>query len=145
MVDLEQLLNLSGCKVEDKLKDSITEVKKELSGLDVEQMCRVYSGHLHEKLRNRHVMCRLVDTSDFGVDYSHQFILVKDNSNYYLSDLTVKQFGNDEYLTELLEKGYDKFDSVKWAYYLSKFDCYGAPPMNDIFDGSFKSSGRGSK
>ena len=89
MVDLEQLLNLSGGKVEDKLKDSITEVKEELSGLDVEQMCRVYSGHLHEKLRNRHVMCRLVDTSDFGVDYSHQFILVKDNSNYYLSDLTV--------------------------------------------------------
>ena len=116
-----------------------------MSGLDVEQMCRVYSGHLHEKLRNRHVMCRLVDTSDFGVNYSHQFILVKDNSNYYLSDLTVKQFGNDEYLTELLENGYDKFDSLKWAYYLSKFDCYGAPPMSNIFDGSFKSSGRGSK
>ena len=36
MVDLEQLLNLSGGKVEDKLKDSIVEVKEELSGLDVE-------------------------------------------------------------------------------------------------------------
>lgn len=134
---IKNLLNISGGDVEEKLKSSISEVNKELSGLDIEQMCRVYSGHLYKSLRDKHVMCRLVDTSDLNCSYAHQFILVNDIKRYFVADLTFRQFGEDDYLKSLSKDGYEEFDSLKWAYYFSKFDCYGVSSMDEVFDGSY--------
>lgn len=138
MLNVFDLLNLDGKNVEDKIVQSIEEVKEELKDLDTERMCKVYSGHLYQKLRDKHVMCRLIDTKDLGIDYQHQFILVLEKENsYFLVDLTYEQFGDDEFLHELLDKGYEKVDSLKWAYYMSKFDFYGVPLMNDVFNGGY--------
>ena len=48
------------------------------------------------------------------------YILV-DDSNYYLADLTYKQFGkDDEVLNKLYNDGYEMLDNEKYNYYLNK-------------------------
>lgn len=136
MLNVYDLLNLDGKNIEDKIISAIDEVKKELGDLETERTCMIYSGHLYNKLREKHVVCRLIDTTDLGVNYRHQFLLVSENrDSYYLVDLTYEQFGDDEFLKELLEKGYEKVDSLKWAYYMSKFNAYSLPSLKEVFDG----------
>ena len=105
MLNVFDLLNLDGKNVEDKIVQSIKEVKEELKDLDTERMCKVYSGHLYQKLRDKHAMCRLIDTKDLGIDYQHQFILVLEKENsYFLVDLTYEQFGDDEFFAGILRE-----------------------------------------
>ena len=51
MLNVYDLLNLDGKTVEDKIKKSIDKTKEELSDLDTERMCMVYSGYLLDNLR----------------------------------------------------------------------------------------------
>lgn len=64
----------------------------------------------------------IVDTDDLGFDYKHRFVLVPvDDSNYYLADLTYKQFiKDDEKLKKLYNDGYEMMDNDKYNYYLNK-------------------------
>lgn len=71
MLNVYDLLNLDGKTVEDKIKKSIDKTKEELSDLDTERMCMVYSGYLLDNLRREHAICRLVDTNDLGFNYQH--------------------------------------------------------------------------
>ena len=117
MLNVYDLLNLDGKTVEDKIKKSIDKTKEELSDLDTERMCMVYSGYLLDNLRREHAICRLVDTNDLGLNYQHHFILVNNGDGHYLVDLTYDQFG-DKSWDKLLSDGYDLVDDEKFSRYL---------------------------
>ena len=85
-------------------------------------MCLVYSSYLYENLKELSCLAYIVDTDDLGFDYKHRFVLVPvDDSNYYLADLTYKQFGKEnDILSKLYNDGYEKLDNDKYNYYLNK-------------------------
>ena len=69
------------------INNSIKNVNNELNGLTKDRMCKVYSSYVYNELKKNHVLARLINTSDLGFDYEHQFILVPINKltkDYYL-------------------------------------------------------------
>ena len=80
---------------------------------------------VNNELKKNHILARLINTSDLGFDYEHQFILVPINKltkDYYLIDLTYSQFikniEDEKVFTELLNKGYQKINNELWIQYL---------------------------
>lgn len=124
--------NIRGLNHEDELIKAISNVRKKLSLLTEERMCKVYSSYLLNELNNSHVPARLVNTLDLGLDYEHYFVLVSKNNNdgYFLTDLTFSQFNNNSPLfNNLLEKGYQNTDDNLLNCYLkivsqNSFDDY---------------------
>ena len=116
-----KILNIKGQNSRQSIVDAIRETKEKLKGLDYERMCLVYNWYLYENLKDMSCLDYIVDTDDLGFDYKHRFVLVPvDDSNYYLADLTYKQFGKeDEVLTKLYNDGYEKIDNDKYNYYLN--------------------------
>ena len=118
----DRMLNIANIDKESIIRKAIENTKSELNGLDYERMCLVYSSYLYENLKELSCLAYIIDTNDLGFDYKHRFVLVPvDDSNYYLADLTYKQFGKeDEVLTKLYNDGYEKIDNDKYNYYLNK-------------------------
>ena len=118
----DRMLNIANLNKEFIIRKAIENTKSDLDGLDYERMCLVYSSYLYENLKELSCLAYIVDTDDLGFDYKHRFVLVPvDDSNYYLADLTYKQFGkDDDILSKLSSDGYEKIDNEKYNYYLSK-------------------------
>ena len=118
----DRMLNIANIDKESIIRKAIENTKSDLDGLDYERMCLVYSSYLYENLKELSCLAYIIDTNDLGFDYKHRFVLVPvDDSNYYLADLTYKQFGKeDEVLTKLYNDGYEKIDNDKYNYYLNK-------------------------
>lgn len=118
----DKMLNIANLNKESIIKRAIENTKSDLDGLDYERMCLVYSSYLYENLKELSCLAYIIDTDDLGFDYKHRFVLVPvDDSNYYLADLTYKQFGkDDDILSKLSSDGYEKIDNEKYNYYLSK-------------------------
>ncbi len=118
----DRMLNIANIDKESIIKQAINKTKSDLANLDYERMCLVYSSYLYENLKELSCLAYIVDTDDLGFDYKHRFVLVPvDDSNYYLADLTYKQFGkDDEVLNKLYNDAYEKIDNEKYNYYLSK-------------------------
>ena len=118
----DRMLNIANLNKESIIRKAIENTKSDLDGLEYERMCLVYNWYLYENLKDMSCLAYIVDTNDLGFDYKHRFVLVPvDNSNYYLADLTYKQFGkDDEVLNKLYNDGYEKIDNDKYRYYLSK-------------------------
>lgn len=118
----DKMLNIANIDKESVIKKAIENTKRDLDGLDYERMCLVYSSYLYENLKSLSCLAYIIDTNDLGFDYEHRFVLVPtDNSNYYLADLTYKQFvKEDDILSKLYNDGYEKIDNDKYNYYLSK-------------------------
>ncbi len=118
----DRMLNIANLNKESIIKQAINKTKSDLANLDYERMCLVYSSYLYENLKELSCLAYIVDTDDLGFDYKHRFVLVPvDDSNYYLADLTYKQFGkDDDILSKLSSDGYEKIDNEKYNYYLSK-------------------------
>ena len=118
----DRMLNIANIDKESIIRKAIENTKSDLDGLDYERMCLVYSSYLYENLKELSCLAYIIDTNDLGFDYEHRFILVPiDDSNYYLADLTYKQFGKeDEVLSKLYNDGYEKIDNDKYNYYLNK-------------------------
>ena len=116
------MLNIANIDKESIIKQAIKKTKSDLTNLDYERMCLVYSSYLYENLKDMSCLAYIVDTNDLGFSYKHRFVLVPDDDgNYYLADLTYKQFGtDDEVLNKLYNDGYEKIDNDKYRYYLSK-------------------------
>ena len=94
------MLNITNLDKESIIRKAIENTKSDLTNLDYERMCLVYSSYLYENLKDMSCLAYIIDTNDLGFDYKHRFILVPvDDSNYYLADLTYKQFvkDNDKY------------------------------------------------
>ena len=111
-MDLNELMrNIRGIDKEKVLKETIDEVRNEFTNIVEKQRCKIYSGRLVEKLKEKHVPVRLVNTKDLGYPYEHEFVLVPDkDDSYFLSDLTYSQF-NALKFPDLLEFGYERIDS----------------------------------
>ena len=118
----DRMLNIANIDKETVIKKAIENTKSDLDGLEYERMCLVYNWYLYENLKDMSCLAYIVDTDDLGFDYKHRFVLVPvDDSNYYLADLTYKQFGkDDDILSKLSSDGYEKIDNDKYCYYLSK-------------------------
>ena len=96
----DRMLNIANIDKESIIRKAIENTKSDLTNLDYERMCLVYSSYLYENLKDMSCLAYIIDTNDLGFDYKHRFILVPvDDSNYYLADLTYKQFvkDNDKY------------------------------------------------
>ena len=118
----DRMLNIANIDKESIIRKAIENTKSDLDGLDYERMCLVYNWYLYENLKDMSCLAYIVDTNDLGFDYKHRFVLVPvDDSNYYLADLTYKQFGKEnDILSKLYNDGYEKIDNEKYNYYLSK-------------------------
>ena len=118
----DRMLNIANIDKESIIRKAIENTKSDLDGLDYERMCLVYNWYLYENLKDMSCLAYIVDTNDLGFSYKHRFVLVPDDDgNYYLADLTYKQFGtDDEVLNKLYNDGYEKIDNDKYRYYLSK-------------------------
>ena len=118
----DRMLNIANIDKESIIRKAIENTKSDLDGLEYERMCLVYNWYLYENLKDMSCLAYIVDTDDLGFDYKHRFVLVPDDDgNYYLADLTYKQFGkDDEVLNKLYNDGYEKIDNDKYRYYLSK-------------------------
>lgn len=118
----DRMLNIANLNKESIIKQAINKTKSDLANLDYERMCLVYSSYLYENLKELSCLAYIVDTDDLGFHYKHRFVLVPDDDgNYYLADLTYKQFGtDDEVLNKLYNDGYEMLDNEKYNYYLNK-------------------------
>ena len=118
----DRMLNIANIDKESIIKQAIKKTKSDLTNLDYERMCLVYSSYLYENLKDMSCLAYIVDTNDLGFSYKHRFVLVPvDNSNYYLADLTYKQFvKEDDMLRKLYNDGYEMLDNEKYNYYLNK-------------------------
>lgn len=116
----DRMLNIANIDKESIIKQAIKKTKSDLTNLDYERMCLVYSSYLYENLKSLSCLAYIIDTNDLGFDYKHRFILVPDNNLYYLVDLTYKQFGKDDILNSLYNNGYQEVDGDKYNYYLHK-------------------------
>ena len=118
----DRMLNIANIDKESIIKQAINKTKSDLANLDYERMCLVYSSYLYENLKELSCLAYIVDTDDLGFDYKHRFVLVPvDDSNYYLADLTYKQFvKEDDILSKLYNDGYQEINNDKYNYYLSK-------------------------
>ena len=117
----DRMLNIANIDKESIIRKAIENIKSDLTNLDYERMCLVYSSYLYENLKELSCLAYIIDTNDLGFDYKHRFVLVPDNNLYYLVDLTYKQFGkDDDILSKLYNEGYELIDNDKYNYYLSK-------------------------
>ena len=118
----DRMLNIANIDKESIIKQAINKTKSDLANLDYERMCLVYSSYLYENLKELSCLAYIIDTDDLGFDYKHRFVLVPaDDSNYYLADLTYKQFvKEDDILSKLYNDGYQEIDDDKYNYYLHK-------------------------
>ena len=115
---IEDLINIKKLDIETEIKEAIEDTKDELSNLTTETTCMIYSDYLSRNLTKRHVINRVVSTSDYNLPYYHQFNIVpgKDNK-LYLIDLTFPQFQVST-LDELTKKGYMLVDTDTYGKYL---------------------------
>ena len=111
------ILNIKNQNIEEIIQESIKEVKENLQGLDYNQTCLIYSSALFEILKRKHILVHIINTLDLGYSFEHQFLLVYDGNNYYLIDLTYRQF-NDNSLSDLNKNSYIKIDNNIFKYYL---------------------------
>lgn len=110
------MLNIKNQDIKQIIEDSIKETQELLKGLDYNQTCLIYSSLLFEILRRKNILVHIINTKDLGY-YEHQFLLVYDGINYYLIDLTYKQF-NNKYLNNLLANNYTLIDDFNFNKYL---------------------------
>lgn len=115
----DRLLNINCIDIEKSIKEAIKDTKDDIKGLSLERMCQVYTSYLFESLKRRHLIVRIINTKDLGLDFEHFFILVNDNVNgFYLCDLTFSQF-NSDYFPDILRDGYQKITSIELNEYLT--------------------------
>lgn len=114
---IEDLTNIKKLDIEKEIIEAIQDTKDELPNLTTDTTCMIYSDYLSRNLTKRHVINRIVATSDYDLPYYHQFNIVPDNDKLYLIDLTFKQFQVSK-LNELLQKGYMLVNTDTYGEYL---------------------------
>ncbi len=121
-MELNEMVNIMNVDVEKAIQDSIEETFKDLDGLVQMRTCKIYSSYVYRHLKDKHVMCKLIDTvNDFGMDYQHFFVVVpKDFENRYVVDLTYRQFGEDKAFLSMYEGGYQLFNDFMYELYLNR-------------------------
>ncbi len=91
----ENILNISNKNIEEEIKSSIIDTRRQLCNLNEDRMCLIYSSYIYQNLKKRHILSHIIDTKYLGLNYQHRFVLVY-AKNYYLIDLTYSQFLNND-------------------------------------------------
>ena len=117
MESLYNILNLQKINIEKEIEDAISKTKLELTNLDIHQTCVIYTSHLYTHLKEKNILCYIVDTKeDLKMPFLHMFIVIpKDDENNYVLDMTYAQFGIDS----MYEKGYQLLSHEKYSNYLN--------------------------
>ena len=138
---IDKIFNIEDINYEECIKKAILKTKLELQSLDEERMCLIYSSYLYQNLLEYHLLAHLIDTKDLGFSFSHHFVLAYDGIDYYLMDLTYKQFlRKDAIFLKLLSDGYQKIDNLQFNHYLKSIlrNEFIKKDLNDIFVSSNK-------
>ena len=117
----EMSKNIRQINKEEAIKNAISRVKLQLSGLTYEQTCKIYSSYIYQELLQMHVSQQIINTLDLGYDFEHQFIIVLSDEDkfIYLIDLTFSQFSivSDKFIF-LRENGFQKMNSETYQIFL---------------------------
>lgn len=109
-MDLFRIMqNIRGINIEEEIKNAIYMVRNVLRGLTKNQTCAIYSSYLFEEMKRRHLNVRLINTLDLNLNFEHYFILINNEGEFYLADLTYEQFNNHNF-DNLLINGYMKIN-----------------------------------
>ena len=138
---IDKIFNIEDINYEECIKKAILKTKLELQSLDEERMCLIYSSYLYQNLLEYHLLAHLIDTKDLGFSFCHHFVLAYDGIDYYLIDLTYKQFFNkDAIFLKLLFDGYQKVDNLEFNCYLKIIlnNEFSQSDLNSIFISSNK-------
>ena len=130
------MFNISNNDIKSVINEEINNVYKEVTETD--RMCIVFSNLLYNRLNDRHVLSKIISTSELGLGYRHDFVIVKDNYKYYLVDGTYEQFLNKgtKLNQELLDNKYIEIDNDILIDYLNSIpycDKIGYLDIDDIF------------
>ena len=125
----DMLLNISNNNIESIIKKSVAMARETLPNPD--RMCILASNLVYNYLKDRHILCKIINTKELGMGYRHEFVLVKDADDTYLIDTTYPQFIKSGNLLdqELLDNGYIKLDNDILFNYLNSI-----PTPNDVSD-----------
>lgn len=137
-MDFSNLTNIMNINYEKTIDEVVKDVRREYKDLSVDRTCFLYSSLVHDKLKEKHIISRIISTTDLGIDYEHRFVLIKENNKYYIIDLTYRQFFDkvpNEFI-ELDKNGYQVLDRKKLIEYLYSFS--GKIIDNDIDNLFFK-------
>jgi len=120
MNNLYDILNIGNNNIEKVIQEVIDETKRELVNLDKEGTCFIYTSYLYQNLKGRNILCYIVDTmEDYDMEYQHRFIVIpKDEEYNYVLDLTVSQFGENNFFNEMKLKGYQLLNKNTYNSYL---------------------------
>lgn len=123
MKDLyDKMLNIANKDIKQEIENAIKETKEEYKNLTTERTCHIYTSIIYEKLKEKQIPTKIVNTKELQIDYEHYFLLVTENKeNKYLIDLTYNQF-NPKKLETLKEKGYIKIDTKMLLEYLNQIN-----------------------
>lgn len=125
----ERLLNINNINVEEAIKQAIEDTKENLKDLSIERMCQVYTNYLFENLRKEHLIARIINTKELGLDFEHFFIIVNNGRYYYLCDLTFAQFQSNIF-PSLLKNGYQIITNIDFNEYLKVIENREIPYIN---------------
>lgn len=117
IMDWNKLLNIRNLDVEKNIINVISSVRKELSELTENQTCIIYSSYVFRSLREKGVNAKIISTQKIGFLHKHYFVLVPDQSKYYLIDLTYSQFSNNS-MPNLIKNGYQEINDEIFNKYL---------------------------
>ena len=118
----DKMLNITNKDIKQEIENAINETKKEYENLTTERTCHIYTSIIYEKLKEKQIPTKIVNTKELQIDYEHYFLLVTENKeNKYLIDLTYNQF-NPNKLKTLKEKGYIKVDTKVLLEYLNQIN-----------------------
>lgn len=119
MESLYDLLNINNTNIEEEIKNIISEAKIKSNNLTTIRTCKIYSSLISELLNKKHIINRIVDTSDKDMKYSHQFVIVPKNKDYsFIIDLTLNQFEYNELYNTMYENGYMLMNDEDLNHYL---------------------------
>lgn len=125
----ERLLNINNINIEEAIKQAIEDTKGNLKGLSLERMCQVYTSYLFENLRKRHLIVRIINTKELGLEFEHFFIIVNNGGYFYLCDLTYAQFQSNIF-PSLLKNGYQIITNMDFNEYLNVIENKEIPYIN---------------
>lgn len=118
----QKMLNITNRNISQEIENVIKETKEENKNLTTERTCHIYSSIIYEKLKEKNIITKILNTKDFQIDYEHYFVLVTETKEkIYIIDLTYDQF-NPERLETLKEEGYIKANTKIILQYLNEIN-----------------------
>ena len=111
------MLNIQNINIDKAIVDVIKNSHDELKGLVTEQTCLIWSSVIYDGLKRKHLPVQMLSTEDIPNAYVHYFNIVPYEGDYYVIDLTFRQFNNEEF-PDLNIFGYQLLNKKEQIEYL---------------------------